>query len=118
MFKNRLLDIINYLDSNPTKFGKDLGYSSSEKIRRLTKYENANPSYQILKDICTRFPQIDIKWLLSGQGEMLKSESDQCQELETQYRICPLCKEKDERIKTLERLIAQMQNNIDILNKK
>lgn len=117
MFKTRLLDIIKHLNSNPTKFGKDLGYSSSEKIRRLTKDENAYPSFQILRDICVAHPQINAKWLLTGDGEMLLTETNKYLVPEAQYKICPLCNEKDEQNKALKKLINTQEEFIEHLKK-
>jgi hypothetical protein len=49
-----------------------LNYSSSEKLNRLKK-EKTNPSVEILLDISNKFEDINIDWLLTGKGEMLKS---------------------------------------------
>ncbi len=51
-----------------------LGYSSPEKINRLKKKGN-NPSFEILSDISNKFDKIDVGWLLTGKGEMIKKNS-------------------------------------------
>lgn len=48
-----------------------LGYSSSEKISRIKR--GGKPSYDILNDISNKFEIINLDWLISGKGEMLKS---------------------------------------------
>jgi len=57
------------------KFATMLGYDSSEKIRRLFRGENANPSAEILQDIANKFAEINIEWVLTGKGEMIKTPS-------------------------------------------
>ena len=51
-----------------------LGYNSSEKLNRLKK-EGAKPSFDILEDIANKFEDIDVHWLLTGKGNMVKSSS-------------------------------------------
>lgn len=50
-----------------------LGYKSSEKINRLKK-EGTSPSFEILSDISNKFEKIDVEWLLTGKGNMLKED--------------------------------------------
>ncbi|WP_159109142.1 S24 family peptidase [Elizabethkingia anophelis] len=75
-FFERITAIIDYYGiRNVNEFAKDhLGYSSSEKINRLKK-ENTSPSFEILNDISNKFVQINNKWLLTGEGEMLISSN-------------------------------------------
>ena len=49
---------------------KHLNYKSPEKINRL-KDSSKKPSYTILSDIKTYFPDVNMNWLLTGEGEML-----------------------------------------------
>ncbi|MEL7586608.1 MAG: hypothetical protein AAGU19_07815 [Prolixibacteraceae bacterium] len=73
-FFERLLQIIDYYNIKSVNlFATDwLGYASSEKINRLKK-GNALPSYQIIVDITNRFEEINPRWLLTGDGDMLIS---------------------------------------------
>ena len=74
-FFERISQIIDYYGiKNVNSFAKEyLGYDSSEKINRLKK-ENAKPSFEILNDISNKFEYINVEWLLTGRGNMLKSE--------------------------------------------
>lgn len=53
-----------------------LNYTSAEKIYRL-KDKNKQPSIEILLDISNKFECINLDWLLTGDGNMLKSENKQ-----------------------------------------
>jgi len=77
-FFERISQIIDYYEiKNVKSFACDwLGYDSSQKINRL-KDENTSPSYEILNDISNKFENINPEWLLTGKGEMLKSETSE-----------------------------------------
>ncbi|MDL2228127.1 hypothetical protein LJC25_04365 [Bacteroidales bacterium OttesenSCG-928-K03] len=70
----RMLEIIRYYKiKNVSEFSKKyLGYDSPEKINRLKK-EGKYPSYEVLADIANKFEEIDIHWLITGKGNMLKN---------------------------------------------
>lgn len=76
-FFERILQIIEYYGiKSVNSFACDfLKYESSEKINRLKK-ENANPSYEILLDISNKFEDIDMNWLITGRGSMLKTAKE------------------------------------------
>src|SRR5574344_620371 len=76
-FFERLLQILDlYGIKTINSFAKDyLNYSSSEKINRL-KDETKRPSYEILEDISNKFENIDMNWLVTGRGEMLRKSSE------------------------------------------
>ena len=73
-FFKRLLQIIEYQGfKNLNDFALNgLKYDSSSKLNRLKK-ENTSPSVEILLDISNKFQNINLDWLLTGKGEMLKS---------------------------------------------
>lgn len=47
-----------------------LGYNSSEKLNRL-KDVSKKPSFDIIEDISNKFEDICVRWLVTGEGEML-----------------------------------------------
>ncbi len=73
-FFDRIMQFADYKGfKNPSEFAKKgLGWTSSEKINRLKK-ENNKPSVDILIEISNKFEDINLGWLLTGKGEMLKS---------------------------------------------
>ena len=74
-FFERILQIADFYNiKNINIFAREyLGYASSEKINRLKK-DNTNPSYDIIVDIANKFEKINPEWLLTGKGEMLRSD--------------------------------------------
>ena len=74
-FFDRIMQVAEYKGyKNPSEFAKrGLGWTSSEKINRL-KDESKKPSVDILIEISNKFDDINLGWLLTGKGEMLKKE--------------------------------------------
>jgi len=74
MIKQRLLQLFeNKGIKNANEFAKILNYASSEKISRLLRDADNMPSADILKDIANKFVDIDLNWLLTGKGSMIKN---------------------------------------------
>ena len=61
---------------NSNSLAKILGYASPEKISRLFRDNKAKakPSYSILFDIANKFDDLNVEWLITGRGDMLKTE--------------------------------------------
>ena len=75
-FFERILQLIDYYEN----------YDSSEKITRLKK-ENTNPSYDIIVDISNKFVEIDMNWLITGNGNMLKSNKIEVKPVDNEWLL-------------------------------
>jgi Predicted transcriptional regulator len=53
------------------EFARSLGFDRADKIYNLVK-NKFNPSYDILSAITNKFVEIDVNWLITGKGSMLK----------------------------------------------
>lgn len=69
----RIKELMDYKGLNSHSLSQKLGYKSSEKISRLFRASDAKPSYDIIYDIANLF-EINIDWLITGRGKMLKEE--------------------------------------------
>ncbi len=67
---NQLLEYEGFKSVNDFALN-GLGYNSSEKLNRLKK-EGTKPSYDILEDVANKFEDVNVDWLLTGRGTMLK----------------------------------------------
>lgn len=74
-FFDRLMQVAEYKGiKSVTQLAVNvLGYKSPEKINRLKK-EGTKPSYDIIVDITTHFEDINIVWLLTGNGNMFTAK--------------------------------------------
>ena len=75
-FFERIMQIIDFYNiKSVNSFAKTyLNYDSSERINRL-KDENKKPSIEILEDISNKFEDVNIDWLVTGRGEMLRKNN-------------------------------------------
>lgn len=53
-----------------------MGYDSAEKLYRLKRKPDANPSYDIVEDFTNKFEDLNIRWFISGKGKMLISANN------------------------------------------
>lgn len=67
----RLKSFLQLKGLSTTAFTRTLQYNSCEKIARLFRVQGAKPSVDILEDIAKHFQELNLRWLITGQGEML-----------------------------------------------
>ena len=90
-----------------------LNYKASQKLNRL-KDINKKPSIDIIFDISNKFENINLNWLFTGQGEMLKEPQKNtgessplpCSELAIKL------KEKEQQILRLEAHIKDLSSTV------
>ncbi|MGX5820064.1 hypothetical protein ACWKWU_17840 [Chitinophaga lutea] len=70
----RLQQFMQYKRMNATDFSRYMNYPNCEKVARLFRVEGAKPSADILMDIALYFDDLNMRWLLVGEGEMLGRE--------------------------------------------
>ncbi len=70
----RLSYLIDYQTSgNKKKFAESIGYKP-QVITNMVSGRKTKPSYDVLNAIITTFVDVNADWLLTGEGEMLKTE--------------------------------------------
>ena len=110
-FKHKLLQIYAKYDLSPTSLSRRLGYSSAEKISRLTRSEDNLPSIQIIRDILKAFPDIDAKWLVTDEHD----KRELIEEPRAKYGFCRECIKKEGKIEQLEKQCAAKDKRIEEL---
>lgn len=70
----RILQIIDYSGLGVTEFSKSVGVSNGYFAKQKAK--NANVGSQILEKIVKKYPDINVAWLLTGEGDMLVSREN------------------------------------------
>ncbi len=117
-FNIRLKKILNWSGFNPTRFGDELKNTHRENIRRLLKEKESNPGLRVLEDIIIRFPEINARWLITGEGEMLEvSSSSELNKSAADYKKAESSLEKAwKEVGALEERVKCMQWQLDKLN--
>lgn len=69
---SRLRLFLKHKNLGTSAFTRQLKYKSCEKIARLFRLDNAKPSVNVIADIAARYSELSIRWLLTGEGAMLR----------------------------------------------
>jgi transcriptional regulator with XRE-family HTH domain len=67
MINDRIAFLISALHLNPNSFAEKIGVSTTV-IYNIIKGRRTKPSYDLLMKILAVYKQIDVEWLLRGQG--------------------------------------------------
>jgi len=81
---DRILLILQIKNLSSSKFAEEIGVQRSG-ISHIISGRN-KPSLEFVQKLLNRFPDISAEWLISGKGEMIKSEL-QRKEIEVQTEI-------------------------------
>lgn len=81
-----------YCGGSEKRFAESLGVSPAVINNYTNGKQQSKPGFDMLHKICTTYPQVQIEWLISGYGEMLKHtiEEKQVVMTHTAMRNIPL----------------------------
>jgi hypothetical protein len=129
----RLKEVIKHYNMSSNGFGRYLGLDNSQKIYDILKNRNgiSRDLAEIIKAKCL---DINIGWLLTGEGSMVKNESNpkpiadfsmekvfemfQRGEIYSAIAVKEVVKEKDEKIKEKDEKINKLYEEIGDLKAK
>jgi hypothetical protein len=94
----RLKVFINFLDLNANSFSQSIGNNSNVVISKILRGAS-QPSFSTLEKIKESYPDINIDWLLSGEGKMMLDDSI----------------DHNEMMKQLNVIVERQKKHIDIL---
>lgn len=111
MLKDRILAIIDFYGLSANKFSEEIGMS-----RAFVKNMNDEISTKPLRNILLKYPEINIEWLISGEGEMLLENANK--EFKLTETIPPnilidYLKEKDKIIGNLREEIGGLKRDLE-----
>lgn len=69
----RIVELMNRMEMSPTQFSVAIG-ASRATIQHIISGRN-EPSLKLIKSILDRFPSVDMKWLLNGEGSAFTNQS-------------------------------------------
>lgn len=82
----RIEEIMDVYRLNIPQFAEQLGYKSPQKIYRLFNTAQASPSCQIIEDIGRAFDEVDLNWLILGEGNFYKKKTSSIDYKEKYYK--------------------------------
>lgn len=75
-FSERLKMFYLKIKSNPTELSREFGYSGASRLTRLNNGDKL-PSLEVICDFMQLYPDLNIRWLLLGEGEMWEKPQNQ-----------------------------------------
>ncbi len=72
----KIESLLNYLNINAKVFSEELGYERPQIIYDILKGKTRRISEDLTNKITSVYTEVNRVWLLTGEGEMLKSEND------------------------------------------
>jgi transcriptional regulator with XRE-family HTH domain len=72
----RIALLIKELGLNKNSFSKEIGLRNNSTITNIINNPERSPSYDVIFRIVTRWDQLNIRWLIAGQGEMFSIAED------------------------------------------
>ena len=107
--RDRLRAYISHKGITIYSFCKQAGLA-----RNFMLWETAGISAKLMHKIGQAFPDLNLQWVATGEGEMLKSDNDKV--LLSVHRA--LIDERDAKIEQLEGIVAKLRAKIKTLKKK
>lgn len=74
--KERIEKVVCWAGLSTNAFAIQIGLSSPQTLYQI-KSEKHQISRPLAERICTRYPEVDFRWLLTGEGEMLRPQERQ-----------------------------------------
>lgn len=115
--KERLKEFINYKDISVSEFCRQIGVSSAfvSSMRKSIQPDKA-------ESIALRYPELNITWLLTGEGEMLnstgKENTGNVSEILVGHDVVTVSREAWDMIKMQIETIQSQQRTIELLTTK
>lgn len=98
---DRLQQVIEHEGLNVASFAKKIGVGD-QTIRGIVIQKRNNPGYELIYKISQTFDWLNIEWLITGEGDMIKSPKDESVLTENSTKeIINYLREKDQKIEQL-----------------
>lgn len=115
MIKDRVIQYVEYKKIKKEYFFKKIGMTSAN-FRGEAKKTPINST--AIENIFTSFPDINIEWLITGEGEMIKTESSESTIIyKSDPRDLELIASNKETIEIQKKLIASLEQRIKELER-
>lgn len=107
----RLYKYIEFKGFKPTNFEKKAGLSSG--YLSIQKKRNADIGETALNKINDYCRDLNLEWLLTGNGKMIKESEPKYSLEDKKQEKCPICQEKDTLITQLKSEISRLEKTLD-----
>ena len=70
---DRLIQFVEYIGLSARQFDLSIGAANGYTLRM--KKNHASIGSDVIESILSKYPQLNVVWLLTGEGDMIKSDS-------------------------------------------
>ncbi len=113
---DRIQEIISKEGLNVSSFARRIGVVD-QSVRGIVVQRRNNPGYEIICKIVQTFDWVDAEWLITGKGEMIKSNSDKNQQTHSLGELVQYLREKDRKIEQLIEEKTELKIKFEISRK-
>lgn len=110
---NRIAQIIRHYGLSASSFSKKIGISSTI-IGNIVGGRRSKPSIEAIQAIYSSFEDINLEWLIAGEGDIIKEKGSSLAEPEASYKRIIL----DNQVQFLNEHIKELTEVIKNLSKK
>lgn len=107
--KERILQIADYKSIRKEEFIKGLGQSYNNY---RGKSKESPPTSEVIAEISTKYPDINLIWLLTGKGEMIQNTNTENKEILFYEK---LLESKEKEIEMKDEIIDNLKDHIRTL---
>lgn len=69
----RMETLIEHYDLTKNSFAKEIGLTANTVIGKIVNDPDRAPSYQVIRMIASRYPEVNMNWFVTGNGPMLNN---------------------------------------------
>ena len=120
---DRLMQFIKYVGLSVRQFDISIGASNGYTLRMQKNH--ASIGSDVIENILKTYPQLNVVWLLTGEGEMIKKEAELILDFEKlpkekQTEIEQIIEQKirERQERELKRLLKEVTEEIERTQKK
>ncbi|NNK18877.1 MAG: hypothetical protein HKP49_06960 [Maribacter sp.] len=121
---DRLMQFIKYAGLSARQFDLSIGASNGYTLRM--KKNNASIGSDVIENILKAYPQLNVVWLITGEGEMLKENEEELildfdklpTEKQNEIEQIIEAKIKERQQEELKRLLKEVTEEIERTQKK
>lgn len=118
MINDRLEELIHVLKHNRNSFADEIDVSATI-IYNIVGRRRSSPSFEVLEKIKNTFPQVNMNWIIAGEGEPLIPQDGNSEEIRSQVlELINRVGQFEELADIRDKHISVLQNKIDSLKRQ
>lgn len=107
----RIKEVQEKFSNNVSQFAKAIGQPNHSNITNIIHGKTVNPRFDLIEAILNTYKEVDARWLITGEGEMLnKKQADSS--VVAEKEVCYDCYRKEGKLEILSQENAELKKTI------